>query len=344
MTKHPFRRRGRAAAAVLGLTLAAALAACSAAPKANSTSAAADRRGASAPEAAPPQAPGGATDFGNPTDKSGGSGGGTTGKPATLPQTAVQRSIIYNGSMTVQATDVNGAADRAEALANGAGGYIGGDARQTISGHAEATIVLRVPADHFDATMSALAALGTSTDRQVTTQDVTSQVIDIGSRIKTQQASVDRVRALLSKATSIGDVVSIESELTQRESDLESLEAQLAGLQDLSALSTITLTLIEPNAPKPAVEKKPAAKGFVAGLKAGWKSFRSGTSTLLTWLGAVLPFLLGIGIPVWLIWWLLRRRNRGRFAMAPAGPGPAAPLPPPAAPLPPEKADPGSNG
>lgn len=341
MTTHPFRRRGRTVAAVLAICLSGALAACSAANK--STSAAspetAQRGGNDAAAPAVPQ-PGGAGAFG---PNQGGDGGGTATKPdanppPTLPENAVQRSIIYNGSMTVQVTDVNGAADRAETLAQGAGGYTSGDARQTVSKHTEATVVLRVPAERFESTMSALATLGTSVDRQVTSQDVTSQVIDVGSRIKSQQASVDRVRALLAKATTIGDVQAIESELTQRESDLESLEAQLAGLKDLSALSTITLTLVEPDQPLPAAAKKPAGKGFLAGLKRGWKSFQSGVSTLLTFIGTVLPYAVTIALVLWLVVWVNRRRHaRGPVTaqLATAGGPPLPPfVPPPDRPAP----------
>jgi hypothetical protein len=142
----------------------------------------------------------------------------------------------------------------------------------------------------------------------VSTQDVTQQVIDVQSRLKTQQASVDRVRALLAQATTIAQIVSIESELTQREADLESMEAQLRGLADLTSLSTITVTLLGPDAkvvPKP----KPKSGGFFGGLKAGWHTFLDSLKVLLTVIGAILPFAIVIGVPVWAVVWFTRRRR-----------------------------------
>src|SRR5262249_60272583 len=100
----------------------------------------------------------------------------------------------------------------------------------------------------LDGTLPAGGNPGTGTGSTVSTQDVTSQVIDVAARLRSEQASVDRVRALLAQATSIGEIVSIESELTQREADLESLESQQANLNDLTALSTITATLLGPQA------------------------------------------------------------------------------------------------
>jgi hypothetical protein len=56
--------------------------------------------------------------------------------------------------------------------------------------------------------------------RSVAADDVTDQVADLDGRLASQRAGVVRIRALLDKATSVGDVVLIESELTQREADL----------------------------------------------------------------------------------------------------------------------------
>lgn len=325
MTIHLIRRHRRAAVAVVGLALAAALAGCSTDSKTASAGPQSgfDQRGAAAPEALTP----GAGDAAVPGTTDGSGGHGAAKPPTTLPANAIQRSIIYNASITVKVPDVDAAADRVSALATGAGGYVGGDSRKIDGRDSSASVVLRVPADHFASTLDAVAALGTEADRQITTQDVTSQVIDVNSRIKTQQASVDRVRALLAKATTIGEVVSIESELTQRESDLESLEAQMASLSDLTSLSTITVTLVAPDVPiVVAGAKKPAAKGFVAGLKSGWHGFQSALTVVLTVLGAILPFVITIGVVLAIVRWVIRRRRPQRPFVAPAPAVPPAPL------------------
>ena len=85
-----------------------------------------------------------------------------------------------------------------------------------------------------------VAALGKVISRSQTSEDVTQQTIDVASRLATQKASVARIRALLAKATRIADIVAIEGELSQRESDLESLEAQLKSLNDAVDLATLS--------------------------------------------------------------------------------------------------------
>jgi hypothetical protein len=296
--------------ALVGLALAAAVAGCSAdSSSKNSASSGgnaapanhgADAAGSvAAPDAAPPNT--------------------VTGKNAQteLSPADVQRSIIYTGSVVIRVKDVDAAAAAASTLASGSGGYVGGDNRTIDSSRSIATLTLRVPSASFYTTLTALDALGSPQSRNVSTQDVTQQVIDVQSRLKTEQASVDRIRTLIAGTTSIGQIVTLENELTQRESDLESMQAQLRSLTDQTTLSTITVTLLGPEA-RVTVVHKPHKTGFVAGLESGWHGFVRSLSVLLTVIGAVLPFAIVIGVPVVAVMWFLRRRRRTAASAPPA--------------------------
>lgn len=278
--------------------------------------------------------------------------GGTAGPPVAAPSAAPgsgtsdpnqapnriepqQRSMIYTGTMSVRVEDVNTAANRAIDIATVAGGHVGADQRTLDDQRSEARITLRVPADKFDDTLTELAKLGTEEGRAIQAQDVTEVVLDLDARLASQQTSVDRVRALLARAQTIGEVVSVESELARREADLAALQARKRGLSDQVALSTITVTLLGPAAPTPKPDQPET--GFLAGLKNGWKAFLASIEIVLTVVGALIPWLVAVGLPVWLVVWLLRRRNRARATVAPATPGVAPtyglpPAPPPVEP------------
>jgi hypothetical protein len=185
--------------------------------------------------------------------------------------------------------------------------------------------VLRVPADKFSTTLSDLSRLGTEESRSVQTEDVTETVIDLDARLATQRTSVNRVRALLERANSVGEIVSIEAELTRREAELASLEQRKAKLSDQVSLSTITVDLRGPEAPS---EQPTEQTGFVAGLKAGWNGFLASVQVVLTIVGWLLPWLLAIGAPLWLVLWLLRRRRPSVIQPAPAPATPASGPPP----------------
>lgn len=223
--------------------------------------------------------------------------------PVELPPD--ERSIIYTGHISVEPANVNEAADAAIAAARTAGGVVGGDNRTSAGDRAEATVTLRVPSARFGDVMTSLGKLGKELNREVKTEDVTEQVVDVQSRVATAQASVERVRALLARATTLGEIVSLESEVAKREAELESLKARLNKLTSLTALSTITARFTR-NGP---VEepKKEDDSGFLAGFKGGWDSFTASLNVLLTVVGALLPWFIMLGVPVLVLVVLLRR-------------------------------------
>jgi hypothetical protein len=300
-------RRWRLAAGlgVVGLAAAAALAGCSAGTENAGSTAAGDAQPPNAaPGAAEAQPQGAAKDV-----------------PADLR--IDQRSIIYTGSITVRVGDVDREAARAVSIATAAGGFVGGDQRSRGEGQEQeqATLQLRIPADKFTALVDEIGNLGDEERREVSTQDVTEEALDLDARIATQRARVDSGRRLLAQAKTLADLVSLEGEVAKREADLASLEAKKRRLDDLTALSTITVMLLGPDAA--AAEPR---TGFLAGLSAGWKAFIASFQVLLTLLGALLPWLVLLGGPIAAAVWLVRRlRRRAGPGTGPVAPAAAAP-------------------
>ncbi|MEW2326867.1 DUF4349 domain-containing protein [Micromonospora chersina] len=303
------RRRGRALAAA-GLLVVLSVGACSAGG---------DSGGDNAGSAAQPQAvAGGAADRDQAAPEKAQSGAG--GADLRVDQ----RAIIYTGTLRVRVDDVERAAREASTAVTAAGGFVGGDQRNSDSADARAELVLRVPADRFTNVLEALAKLGRQERREVRTEDVTEETVDLDARIATQRARVDSARRLLARASSITDLVTLENEVGRREADLASLEAKKRRLADLTALSTVTVTFVGPEA---AATEDEEDLGFLAGLRGGWSAFLGSLRVALTVLGAVLPFAVAIGVPVALVVALARRRGRRTPPAGPALPGPAGPVP-----------------
>jgi hypothetical protein len=228
------------------------------------------------------------------------------------------RAIIFTGSVTVRVTDVDDAATKVAAIATAAGGFVGGDKRSSDNQRSQATLTLRVPSGRFGGAVDEVAKLGRQESRSVDTEDVTEEVVDLDSKIASQQASVARTRALFSQAKTISEIVSVEAELGKRESELASLQARKRKLDDLTTLSTITATLLGPDAPAPKQDDDEADQaGFLAGLRTGWNGFLGALNVVLAVLGFLLPFAFLLGIPAGGAWWLLRARRRRNPAPAP---------------------------
>jgi hypothetical protein len=249
------------------------------------------------------------------------------GGPAVVPG-LLDRSIIRTAAVSVQVKNVLDAAAGVETLAAGAGGFVSDEQTNASPDHpsyARAVITVRVPGARLPQLLGDLARLGTLQSQSQSSSDVTGQVIDVNARIKSQQDSVNRIRALLAQATTIGQVVQIESELADRQGALESLEGQAKALADQTSLATVTATLVGPAAVPVVPKPTPKPAGFGHGLSQGWKAFTSATTWLLTALGTLLPFVL-VAVPLGWAALVYRRRRTGPGA----APVPTEPTPDPA--------------
>jgi hypothetical protein len=248
------------------------------------------------------------------------------------------RSIIRTAELVVSTKDVQMAADRTESLVTATEGYVasqqsstapsdlphdtGRDAEHLQSIH----LVLRVPVDDFDRIADDITGLGKVRMDKRDANDVTEEVVDVESRVASQKKSIQRLRALLGEAKTVGEVIQVEGELATREAELESLQSRFATLSPQAALSTIQVTF-----EAPTVKAAPPAEkdsGFLVGLRGGWNAFVAVLEGLLTAFGAVLPFALTlalVALPVWLVWRARSRQPTRRADTTPTQPDAPAP-------------------
>lgn len=256
--------------------------------------------------------------------------GRSTSGDATDLSAPDDRAVIYYVDLVVEVEEVGAAAEDAAAIAARLDGYVqsessggidqpspapGYDVAPFPAFEAQSVLVLRVPAQRYEQAVGELEELGETVSRSRNAQDVTQEVIDVQTRIDTQEASIDRLQTLLGEATKIGDILAIETELTSRIAELESLKARQEQLATETDLATITVTFLPPDT---VVEE---GTGFVAGLEAGWRAFVRSVELGLTALGAALPFLLALALlTVPLVGWLVVRHRRQQRASKAAQP------------------------
>ncbi|GAA2663150.1 MULTISPECIES: DUF4349 domain-containing protein [Actinosynnema] len=237
---------------------------------------------------------------------SAGSGQQVPGQPEQPGEVLSGRDLVRTADVDLVSGDVDGVVARVGAAAEERGGFV---ASESSSG-SRGTAVVRVPGERFEDFLGALGGLdGVSVERrEVRTEDVTEQVVDVQARLATQRASVERVRALLDRAATTAEIAQIEGELTRRQADLESLQGRLESLKGRVALSTVTV-VVRAEAGKAAPDGPP---GFLDALRGGWDALVVALAFVLAALGASLPFLVVLAIPVTALVVLRRRRRAGR--------------------------------
>src|SRR5690348_8176164 len=326
MRKTPgYTRHGVVAGLMIGSVLLGGgmfLAGCSASSNSGASSSeaarqadgqAAGQQAGPAAAAAAPKAAASGSAFGN----TGGQGG--TGTTARL---APASSIIYTAQLTVRTRDVSSAATQAAQIAGGVGGYVSSETAKVNPDHpseATASVQLKIPVAAYPATLGQLGhRLGTQLSLQQQAQDVTQQVADVDSQVASDQAAIAQLRALLSHAGSVGELLSVQNQINSEEASLESMQAQQRALSHQTSYATVTLTILGPKA-KPVLhrQKPPTLAG---GFTAGWHALRTAVSWTLAFLGAIVPFAVVLAVAGYLAYRGRRWLSRRRLASGPASP------------------------
>jgi Domain of unknown function (DUF4349) len=239
----------------------------------------------------------------------------------TAARLAPASSIIYTAQLSVRAQDVSSSTTNAIQIIEAVGGYVSNETMSADPDHpsqATATVTVKIPVASYPATLSQLASrLGTQLSLSQQAQDVTEEVADVNSQVTSYQAAIAQLRALLSHAGSVGELLSVQNQINTEESSLEALEAQQRALSHETSYATVTVTIFGPKA-KPLVHRPKPPPTLAAGLHAGWRALRVTVSWMLAFLGAVAPFAVILAIALYVIYrgrrWVIRRKPTAQAA------------------------------
>ncbi len=180
-------------------------------------------------------------------------------------------------------------------------GIDGGDGRD---GHA--VLVVKVPPEALDRLVGTLGETGTVRSINQSAEDVHDQLVDLDVRIANARESVANVRDFMGRTENLSDLVTLERELTVRQTELEQLEAQQRNLSDRVALSTVTIEIL-PTGATPAEDDGPDSIGDA--FADGWDAFVGLARGIVIVVAVLAPFLAAATILGGLAWALRRRRR-----------------------------------
>lgn len=307
------RTLGRRASIPLVILLMAAVAACGGASMGGPAATGA------------PAAPGDALGpDGKPVDGQGGETDGQNGgRPPAYAPTQPDLLIIKNGTLVLQVTGIDAALAAATQQITALGGYASGSERFGEKESDQATITFRIPAARWDDALAGLRSLATKIlGERTSTEDVTAQVVDLGARIKNLQATELALQGIMTRATEIKDVLSVQAELTTVRGQIEQLTAQKTNLEGLAAFSTLSVTFSLKPDPVLAETEQFDPESVVDQASASLVSILQGLATAGIWFAIVwLPILLVLAIVVGVGLFIARRiRRPSDLPAAPAAP------------------------
>ncbi|MFN2135447.1 MAG: DUF4349 domain-containing protein [Candidatus Promineifilaceae bacterium] len=245
---------------------------------------------------------------------------------AAYDQTAVvtqdstqERIIIHNGEMSIVVTDTEEAMNTiSQMVAQNGGWVVNSNVFQYSDEAMTGSMVVRVPSDGFDSFLEAVRRLSVEVTRISTSgQDVTEEYVDLSSRLDNLETTAERVRAFMDEAETVEEALEVSRELSSLTEEIEVIKGRLQYLEQSAAYSAVTIDLT------PDILAQPLEVG-------GWQPqgvARTALETLIAtlqtladiaiWLVIyVLPILLLVAVPAWLIIRYFRRRRAARRAAA----------------------------
>jgi hypothetical protein len=231
------------------------------------------------------------------------------GRGVSESSAGYEPDVITTGYLSLSVDTPSSTADEITDIVKQAGGRISSrsDYSPVDYGQPSSYLEARIPYESLDATLEQLTALGEVQEISVNTIDVSLQKVDLDPRIQVLEAAIARLRELLTQAASTSDLVTVESALSERQAELDSLQSQRDYLSDQTLFATMSVSLITPEDATPA-----DPDGFLDGLLRGWESILAFFAGVIVWAGILVPWvaLLGIVAAAVIVVRRIRRRQK----------------------------------
>ena len=137
-------------------------------------------------------------------------------------------------------------------LATAEGGFVA--STQTQSGDGASTplssgsITLQIPEASFALVVAQAQTFGKVTSLTTRGTDVTGQYVDLQARIAALEASRNQYLTIMSKASSIGDILAVQAQLDALQTQLEQLQGQLQVLDSETTYGTLVVSVSDAGA------------------------------------------------------------------------------------------------
>lgn len=245
-------------------------------------------------------------------------GFGISGNAQTVNlQVTQERLIIRTANISLLVANTEEAMATISRMAEENGGWVVNSSLFQYNETAKTgNITIRVPSSGFNSALEALRNMAVEVRQESTSgQDVTEEFVDLTARLENLEATADRVRAFLDDATTVEEALAVNQELSRLESDIEAMKGRLQYLSQSASFSTITVDLtpdivsqpIEAPGWRPARVFRNAVDALIEALQ--------GVAEFGIWFAIyLLPLLLIVGIPLWLIVRFVRQRWQQRSA------------------------------
>lgn len=197
--------------------------------------------------------------------------------------------LIRRAELSIQTTQFDQAVQSLQDLVEQCGGYfeqssVYAGSYRDVNAQRSGEYVVRIPAQQYDAFLSASGNLGYVTQLTESSEDIGEQYYDTESRLRTQRTKQERLLELLEKAETMEDIISLENALSEVEYQIEQYTSTLNRYDALVGFSTFNIYLSEVSKVTEEVgETASLGARMAAGFRSSLEGLVNGSQQLLIW-------------------------------------------------------------
>jgi hypothetical protein len=208
------------------------------------------------------------------------------------------KKIIKNASLTIEVKNYKSYGSVLNSIVKNFGGYLANEQESQSDERLENKVKIKVPVRQFQDLMTALNNSGERiNNKQISSEDVTTEVVDTKSRIEAKKKIRQRYIDFLQQAKSITDILSIQKEINDVQEQIEMAEGRVEYLNHSSAYSTVDLHYYQQLKAPSTDDNSPAFSTKLSeAFKGGWEVLKNLLIVIITiwplWIVATITALL----------------------------------------------------
>ena len=220
----------------------------------------------------------------------------------------IPEKIIKTASVGIEIEDYKTKIITIREIVKANNAYISTEDEKNYSNSIYNNIIVRVKSEDFEKLIELLTNEALKvTYKNINSQDVTEEFVDIAARLKTKREVEKRYTEILKQAKTIREILDIEEELRQIREEIEAKEGRLKHIDDRANYSTVSLFYYELLDYKYIPQKNP---GFFERLAKALHSGWTGLVTILIGIFYLWPLWLVLGIGFYFFRRYLKRTKK----------------------------------
>ncbi len=261
---------------------------------------------------------------------------GSDGENSTLSAEQIKKEmLVYTCNMTVDVLEFDDAVAKFKESLDSYGGFVesenfndgGSDSRwyyDDIEKWRTYSATVRVPSADYEEFCSNAAELGDLRSRNSDVQNVSSEYYDLSTTLEIYEAKEERYIALLSTITEDAYAVSVERELTDLQVEIAKIKSRMNEIKTDVAYSFVNITIneVKEYTAEP-VKTDTFGQRLANTLSETGSGFLIFLEDLLFFIIAVFPYLILIGIIVFVVIFIIKKTKKRKALKASAKAEPA---------------------